>query len=347
MYADGTIAVSVPRFYSMTMKMKNTILCTLAIAMTACAATLPGFDGVDLGTVTSAWKFSYADSEEGDNLWCVLALAGKALPGAVMPIATGDPYTRQVDVQTQNAEWTYRRAQSFVFAEDALMGAGYTWTLRVIANDDKGEPRTDKQSVLLAPLSGYAAGIPDGALFTLKDSAGSVVQDAIDPRVSNTLSLKPGNYTLLVAVQVKEVSFDVEIAPGWNLVGIPLAKVTDAAKLFAECTLFDPADGNSRVTEAAKLTAGAAYWVHSKAADMKKYTIKGLASTNQASHLPQMARDWNFACPIARYVEAQGKLELCQVPTDGKAWDNAGGCFTDESSGNALLGKGYVLPEGI
>ena len=328
----------------MTMKEKTAILCLLAFAVVSFADTLPGFEGADLGKITCAWKFSHAQEDGGekeDATWCVLALAQKAVLGEVAPPAMGFDL-RQVDVQVQDAV-VYRRAQSFVFAEDVLVGTGYGWNIRVTATDGKGDPRKERQLMTLAPLAGYADAIPEGALFQLKDSAGKVVQDAIEPTKENALSLLPGVYSLHMAIQLKEVSFKLTVAPGWNLVGIPLAKVDAAAEFLRDCLVFDPSNGNLRVTDVSMLAAGAAYWVYSGAMDAREYTVSGYASTSQKSHLPELRSRWNFVCPVAQ-LDDGGALQLCNVPP-ARCWDNGKGCFSQLSEGRtkAILGKGYIL----
>ena len=314
------------------------LLAFVFAAMLSGATITPEFND-DLGTITTAWRITYAYGEGAQSFSAVFALAEKAVWGNGPLPATG--FNLHL-VELLNGTDGFKGC-SLAYVDDGT-GNAYEWRFRVRLTNDASAPKTEQVAVTLEPVIGFEGGIPSGGQLDILNENGSLFQAVDDPAVSNEVTLTSNKTYILrftVAKRYGEAGCTLTLRPGWNLVGIPLQTLDNAGTLLNHLVV-DPANGNVRVTAAAQLSGGRAYWVYNATGAEAEVTLHGQAPLVTPSHLPDLNAAWNFVSPIAQYDEEHDTFSLCNV--SGFRWDTDIQAF-QPVEGAATLGQGYAVPK--
>ncbi|MBO7742175.1 MAG: hypothetical protein J6S21_06435, partial [Victivallales bacterium] len=118
-----------------------------------------------------------------------------------------------------------------------------------------------------------AGTLPQGAAVAVYDADEQLICTVDDG--GSSFSAAPGSYTFVVEMAMKEgVVCTYQLLPGWNLINIPLAQVTDGAQLME----MDVRNWRRQpVDSAEKLLAGNGYWVRNAGDQPRTVTITGKA----------------------------------------------------------------------
>ncbi|MBO4620089.1 MAG: hypothetical protein J5654_08265 [Victivallales bacterium] len=139
---------------------------------------------------------------------------------------------------------------------------------------------------------------------------------------------------------VNGVEYALNLAPGWNLVGIPLLEVTDDGGLLHHAVLHL----NSVITHVSELRQGAAYWVYNNANAVAIVTLKGTAYIGEKSALANdLTTGWNYVS-LAGTVKDSTTKEFAPAESPSNQiwrWDASRQSFVQDSV--LELGAGYVI----
>lgn len=152
-----------------------------------------------------------------------------------------------------------------------------------------------------------------------------------------------GPNTLMATYEVPlvdGVEYALNLAPGWNLVGIPLLEVTDDGGLFHHTVLYL----DSVITRISELKQGAAYWVYNNANSVATVTLKGTAFIGEKSTLADdLTAGWNYVSLAGTVTDATTK-EFAPAESPSNPiwrWDASVQSFVPDSV--LELGVGYVI----
>jgi len=307
------------------------------------AENLPEFD-TDLGDITTAWQitYTYADVEETQQTTerAVFVLAEKAAWGKMLPSSGRNLH--QIVVPNSGDNLLYNGC-SLTYVDDDTVNV-YEWRFRIVLLNDAGNPVTEQVALTVGPVTGFVGGIPSGGQLDILNENGTPVRTLDDPAIPATFDLASEKTYILrfsVAKRYEDVSCALTLQPGWNLVGIPLERLTGVGTLLNHLVL-DPANNNVRVTDVTKLSGGRAYWVYNGTDAAAVVMLNGQASVVTESHLPTLSARWNFVSPIAKYDAEGHTFIFCDVT--GYKWDTEARAFLPVE-GAAVQGQGYAVPK--
>jgi hypothetical protein len=214
----------------------------LGTVFIADAAELPGgLAGIQEGDIYVAFRISRADLE-GMAVYFAACKRNYVESDNLLPPA---PPAGSDDLALLNGTSRYSTIGKRIADTTAFR---LEWELEVTTMD--GTPKALSLQMLQNSLSGeFAVEVFNSSsenVLTWSDNNGS-------------FNAAPGIYTIVMEVAMRDdVECVYELQPGWNLLNIPLAEVTDAGNLFE----YEVRDWKRMpVDKADKLLAGNCFWV--------------------------------------------------------------------------------------
>ncbi len=210
----------------------------------------------------------------------------------------------------------------------------------VLANDTGGNTRVLRAILEQGPLHGTVVLNEDGA-FVYTTDTGHVGQDTFTYRAADELEVS-APATVTITVTQRQLTFDLELKTGWNLVSIPITPDDPNIAAVLQGSQTGPVwhwDGTGYV-EAAQILPKQGYWVYRDGPDTT-VTING---TPVVDTTVAVTPDWALIGPVALQPYQPVAPDWMADP-DGRVTPPAHGWTDNAYSGEAELrcGKGYWL----
>jgi hypothetical protein len=156
----------------------------------------------------------------------------------------------------------------------------------------------------------------------------------------SSFSAAPGSYTFVVEMAMKEgVVCTYQLLPGWNLINIPLAQVTDGVQLME----MDVRNWRRQpVDSAEKLLAGNGYWVRNAGDQPRTVTITGKAYIRREASMEKADATWKCLGVTAQYNAASDELDAGAISVRGWTWDAEKQAFVPVAE-KAKATRAYIL----
>ena len=186
---------------------------------------------------------------------------------------------------------------------------------------------------------------PENLTLKLLTVGGAEMLIKVQEGETTTVMVPPeeGPNTLMATYDVPlvdGVEYALNLAPGWNLVGIPLLEITDDGGLLHHTVLHL----DSVITHVSELQQGAAYWVYNNANAATMVTLKGTAFIGEKSALANdLTAGWNFVSLAGTVIDSITK-EFAPAESPSNQiwrWDASVQSFVQDSV--LELGTGYVI----
>ena len=143
---------------------------------------------------------------------------------------------------------------------------------------------------------------------------------------------------------VEGVKCPLALAPGWNLVGVPFERVTDAGTLFDHLVLR-VGRAVTRLSAGDTLEGGQAYWVYNSAAETVTVTLTGTARVGGETDFPALEPSWNYVSPVGCYNRDTGAFDEATTMREMQwRWEAAGQFFCGQQQVPSI-GSGYMVKE--
>lgn len=241
----------------------------------------------------------------------------------------------------------------------------------VVFNVEKPTDFTTKWQLLFSTASGKSAKVtfkcldsklPNPEQLTLKLQTGGseILIDAVQAGSRQTLTVESSASALKTLVATYQVAYQddvhymLSLEPGWNLIGIPFQRVTNAGVLFEKDSIahapkftvlrVDPSV--TWVNNANDLECGRAYWVHNPTNGVVPVTLTGVVRIGGETDFQDLSpTSWNYASPVGSYDSKKGGINEAKTPRDAQwKWDTTGQFFLEQQQPPAV-GTGYMVKE--
>jgi hypothetical protein len=202
-------------------------------------------------------------------------------------------------------------------------------------------------------LAWDSALLPDSGLFLFEiDENGDPVPDSpiIDMRNASEFEV-PASTNSSLAITYREVTFDITLRSGWNLISMPIIPLHDVSRSFGHLDIHRAFgwDGNN-FSAFTTLEVGVGYFLFHRGRNTVTVSVRGATSLET---IHQLADNWNLAGPISDPPFSARPIADTLAPTDRLlteqiwAWLSRSRIY-QEHVGDLDPGTGYwmyVLPE--